>query len=122
MLDYNTITERFEKLKAERRLLMEAILHTHVNDDAEVIAGFVKRLRICDNRLCRTEKRIRFVLKRISDPRLCNILEAKIFLELTWEKVAEHVYCDVRTVYRLKKKAEDEFTRILRRDRKDVCR
>ena len=80
MLDYTTITERYEKLKAERRLLMEAILHKRDKDDAEVIAGFVRRLRICDNRLCRTEKRIRFVLKRLSSPQLINILEAKIFL------------------------------------------
>lgn len=107
------IIQRLERLQAERRLLTADIAKRRDSDDSEVIADLENMLRVCERSLSYTEKKIGHVLKRIREPKLHNILEAKIYMSLTWEEVAERIDCDVRTVYRLKKKAEAEFNRIL---------
>ena len=107
------ITQRLEKFRAERRLLtaeIEALLKKGETDTAQDLQF---RLDMCQNSLRYTEKKISAVLKHIRDPKLYNILQARIYTKMPWERVAEHIDCDVRTIYRLKKKAETEFNRII---------
>jgi len=102
-----------ERLQAQRRLLTADIEKRRESDGAEVIADLEGMLRTCERSLRHTEKKAENVLKRIRDPKLHNVLKARIYMKLTWEEVAEHIDCDVRTIYRLKKKAEAEFNRLL---------
>lgn len=112
MDDITKITNRLKLLQNQRKLLIADIIRRH-DDDAEVIADLACQLESCEKSLRYTQKKIAHVLKQIRDPKLHSILEAKIYLDMSWEKVAEHIDCDVRTIYRLKKRAEEDFNRII---------
>ncbi len=113
MDNFTKITQRLEKFRAERRLLSCEIQNLTERGEMDIAAELELKLNACEKSLRYTEKKIGHVLKRIRDPKLYNILEAKIYTRLSWERVAEEIDCDVRTIYRLKKKAEEEFNRII---------
>ncbi|MBQ9940792.1 MAG: hypothetical protein IJO74_04565 [Clostridia bacterium] len=71
-----------------------------------------KRLIDCENMMRKTESEIHSVLEHISDYKLYNLLESRIFMRLTWEEIAVLLEREPRTVYRLKKKAFEEFEKI----------
>lgn len=107
------IKERLTRLQAEKGILKADIDKRRDSDDAEVIALLEEKLAVCERSIRCTDRKVSGVLKHIRDPKLHNILKSKIYTTLTWEEMAEQMNCDVRTLYRLKKKAETEFNRYL---------
>ncbi len=106
------IIERLDKFQTERRLLQTALAKPPDDSapDSDVLEA---RLAACERSLRYTQKKIFNVLKRIKDPQMYNILEARIFARLTMDEIAEQMFFDVRTAYRLKEKAYREFNRIM---------
>lgn len=106
------IIERLDMYQTERRLLNVALAKPPNENEADS-AILNERLSACERSLRYTQKKILAVLKRIKDPQMYNLLEARIFARLTMDEIAEQMYCDVRTAYRLKNRAYAEFNRIL---------
>ena len=109
------IIERLDKFQTERRLLQTALAKPPDDSDDSAPDSDVleARLASCERSLRYTQKKIFNVLKRIKDPQMYNILEARIFARLTMDEIAEQMFFDVRTAYRLKEKAYREFNRIM---------
>lgn len=112
MNNIKKIIESLDRYQTERRLLTTALVKPPDENETDS-AVLNERLSECERSLRYTQKKIFNVLKRIKDPQMYNLLEARIFARLTMDEIAEQMYCDVRTAYRLKNRAYAEFNRIL---------
>ena len=109
-----SITEKYEKYRTECTLITSDLMKHAKNGGVWTARQrfLEKRLVECEKILHETEAKIYEILENVLDSRIYNLLEARIFMNLTWEEIADSLECSIRTVYRLRRAAYKEFDKI----------